>query len=46
MHLFLMKEPKIRDGSNLTLYIVAVIIIVHFLVGFMHHNDKKTKNNM
>lgn len=25
-----------RDGSNVTLYIVAGIIIAHFLVGFIY----------
>ncbi len=25
-----------RDGSNLTIYIVAGVIIVHFLAGFIY----------
>jgi len=32
-----------RDGSNLTLYIVAGIIIFHFLAGFAYLIYKMTK---
>jgi hypothetical protein len=32
-----------RDGSNVTLYIVAGIIIAHFLVGFIYLFYKMNK---
>ncbi len=32
-----------RDGSNLTIYIVAGVIIAHFLVGFIYLIYKLTK---
>lgn len=30
------KNKTMRDGSNLTIYIVAGVIIAHFLVGFIY----------
>jgi len=32
-----------RDNSNLTIYIVAGVIILHFLVGFIYLVYKLTK---
>lgn len=32
-----------RNGSNLTIYIVAVVIIVHFLAGFIYLLYKMNK---
>jgi len=32
-----------RDNSNLTIYIVAAVIILHFLVGFGYLIYKMTK---
>jgi len=32
-----------RDGSNVTLYIVAGVVIFHFLVGFIYLLYKMTK---
>ena len=34
-----------RDDSNLTLYIVAGIIIAHFLIGFIYLIYKMNKKN-
>ncbi len=32
-----------RDGSNLTIYIVGAVIIAHFLVGFIYLIYKMNK---
>ncbi|SDH27305.1 hypothetical protein SAMN04489796_10292 [Winogradskyella thalassocola] len=34
-----------RDDSNLTLYIVAGIILAHFLIGFIYLIYKMNKKN-
>jgi hypothetical protein len=39
----LVKIVTMRDGSNLTIYIVAGVILAHFLIGLIYLIYKMTK---